>query len=138
MPAKLKVFSDGGARGNPGAAAAAFLFLSEDNVALKAESRFLGKRTNNQAEYEALIAALESAAKLGVEEIVCYLDSELVSKHLTGEYKVKNAELRMLWEKIQKLKGCFKSVRFVNVPRTNKFIQEADSLVNEQLDEATK
>jgi ribonuclease HI len=137
MPLKLTIFSDGGSRGNPGPAASAFLILS-DNAVIKAESDFLGKRTNNQAEYEALIAALESAAELGAEEIVCYLDSELVCKHLTGEYKVKNADLRKLWDRVQKLKSRFRSVQFLNVPRSNKYIQEADSLVNEQLDESAK
>jgi ribonuclease HI len=133
----LTIFSDGGSRGNPGPAASAFLILS-DNAVIKAESDFLGKRTNNQAEYEALIAALESAAELGAEEIVCYLDSELVCKHLTGEYKVKNADLRKLWDRVQKLKSRFRSVQFLNVPRSNKYIQEADSIVNEQLDESAK
>jgi ribonuclease HI len=98
----------------------------------------LGKRTNNQAEYEALIAALETAAALGAEEVTCHLDSELVAKHLTGEYKVKNPELRKLWNRAQNLKQCFKQVHFVNVPRTNSYIQEADRLVNQALDAAPK
>jgi ribonuclease HI len=138
MSPKLKVYSDGGARGNPGPAAAAFLIFSEDGEVVKAESRFLGKRTNNQAEYEALIAALESAVQLGAEEVVCHLDSELVGKHLTGEYSVKNPELRRRWNKVQELKRCFKHVGFINVPRTNKYIQKADALVNERLDQVAK
>ncbi len=132
---RLKVYSDGGARGNPGPAAAAYIIFGEEGKVLKKGARCLGKRTNNQAEYEALIAALKSAAELGAEEIVCHLDSELVGKHLTGEYKVKNAELRKLWQKVQELKRLFKRASFLNVPRTNKYIQQADKLVNAKLDE---
>ena len=105
---------------------------------MKRRSRFLGKRTNNQAEYEALIAGLETAVALGAEEVTCYLDSEVVAKHLTGEYRVKDQELRTLWNSAVELKHCFKRAEFVNVPRTNSLIQEADRLVNECLDGACK
>ncbi len=138
MHTKLKVYSDGGSRGNPGPAAAAFLILSEANEVLNAQSQFLGKQTNNQAEYEALIFALEAAIQLGAEEIVCHLDSELVCRHLTGEYKVKNVNLRKLWGRVRELKRCFNRITYVSVPRTDKYIQEADRLVNESLDMATK
>jgi ribonuclease HI len=138
MLKRLKVYSDGGARGNPGPAALAFLIFSEDNKILHAQSFFLGKRTNNQAEYEALITALEAAAALEAREVECYLDSELVAKQLRGEYQVKNVELLKLWKKTRELTRCFKKVNFVNVPRTNCYIQEADRLVNERLDEAEK
>ena len=137
MQTRLDIYSDGGARGNPGPAAAAYLIVAENGEVQKAEARYLGKRTNNQAEYEALIAALESAVGLGAEEVVCHLDSELVCKQLTGQYKVKNPELQKLWMKTRELKRCFKQVSFLNVPRTNSFIQEADRLVNQELDEAT-
>jgi ribonuclease HI len=133
---KLSVYSDGGARGNPGPAAAAYLILDENAVVVKKQARFLGKRTNNQAEYEALVGALEAASQIATEEVVCHLDSELVCRHLTGEYKVKNPELLKLWKRVQELKRCFKRVSFVIVPRTNKFIQEADGLVNDALDGA--
>lgn len=92
-------------------------------------------RTNNQAEYEALIAALESAVALHAEEIICHLDSELVTKQVTGEYCVKNSELRKLWSKVQELSKFFKKVSFLSVPRANIYIQRADALVNEALDE---
>jgi ribonuclease HI len=96
----------------------------------------VGERTNNQAEYEALIAALEFAAKLGAEEVACYLDSELVAKHLKGEYKVKNAKLKLLWDRAQELARRFRRISFACVPRTNTYIQEVDRLVNEALDSA--
>jgi ribonuclease HI len=97
-------------------------------------SRFIGSRTNNQAEYEALIAALEAAVSLHAEEVVCHLDSELVVKQLTGEYAVKNPELKKLWSKVQELNRRFKQVSFISVPRINRQIQKADALVNEALD----
>jgi ribonuclease HI len=132
---RLETYSDGGARGNPGPAAAAYLILNEKGAVLRTGSVYLGKRTNNQAEYEALIAALKAALELGAQEVVCHLDSELVGKHLTGEYRVKNPELLKLWETAQQLKRQFRKVSFVNVPRTNRFISQADRLVNERLDQ---
>jgi len=135
MQKKLKIYSDGGARGNPGPAAAAFLIISGDGVVLRAASFSLGKRTNNQAEYEALIAALESAVQLEGQEVVCHLDSELVGRQLTGEYSVRNTELKQLWCRVQELRRSFRHISFINVPRTNKFIKEADALVNKQLDQ---
>jgi ribonuclease HI len=138
LHARLSVYSDGGARGNPGPAAIAFLILAENGQVLKSGSRYLGKRTNNQAEYEALIAALEAAKAIGNGEVTCHLDSEVVAKHLKGEYRVRNPELRKLWTKVQELKQCFGKVSFVNVPRTNSYIHEADALVNQTLDKAAE
>jgi ribonuclease HI len=135
MYQRLLIFSDGGARGNPGPAAIAFLALNDKGESVKADSRFIGIRTNNQAEYEALILALQFASSVKAEEVVCHLDSELVAKQLNKEYTVKNFELHKLWRKVQELRGCFKKIRFVNVPRSNPQIQRADALVNKTLDE---
>jgi ribonuclease HI len=135
MYSRLLLYSDGGARGNPGPAAAAYLALAEKGEVVKADSCFIGIHTNNQAEYLALIAALEFALAVRVEEVVCHLDSELVAKQLKGEYNVKNVELRKLWRKTQELRACFKKISFVNVPRSNSLIQRADALVNKTLDE---
>jgi ribonuclease HI len=101
---RLFLYSDGGARGNPGPAAIAYLALTEKGETVKADSLFIGTHTNNQSEYNALIAALEFAAANKVEEVVCYLDSELVAKQLKGEYSVKNFELQKLWRRAQELK----------------------------------
>ena len=132
------LYSDGGARGNPGPAAIAYLAVTETGEAIKADSCFIGISTNNQAEYNALIAALEFAKTIRIEDVVCHLDSELVAKQLKGEYTVKNVELQKLWRKAQELKGCFKKISFINVPRTNPSIQRADALVNETLDRQAK
>ena len=96
---------------------------------------FLGRHTNNQAEYEALIAALQAAVVFGSNDVVCHLDSELVCKQMTGEYKVKNPDLRKLYNRAIELRRSFRKISFVNVPRTDRFIQKADRLVNERLDE---
>ncbi len=138
MNKRLMIFSDGGARGNPGPAAIAFLILSEKYEPLQTSSSYIDLHTNNQAEYQALIAALESAITLNADDVICHLDSELVTKQLTGEYTVKNAELRQKWKKVQELKKQFKHVTFITVPRTNSQIQQADKLVNQTLDEKTK
>jgi ribonuclease HI len=135
MYQRLLFYSDGGARGNPGPAAIAYLALTDKSETVKAESRFIGEHTNNQAEYYALIAALEFAVANKVEEVICYLDSELVAKQLEGEYRVKNFELQKLWSRVQELKKCFRKISFENVPRTNICIQRADALLNKTLDE---
>ena len=132
------VYSDGGARGNPGPAAIAFLALTETGEVVKADSSFIGTHTNNQAEYDALNAALQFAIAAKAEEVVCHLDSELVVKQLNGEYSVKNLELQKLWRKARELRGYLKKVSFVNVPRSNPYISRADELVNKTLDEEAR
>jgi ribonuclease HI len=136
--ATFKIYSDGGARGNPGPAAIAFMVISQSGQLLRTGSRLIGIRTNNQAEYEALISALESANSFKASEVVSFLDSELVCKQLTGVYSVKNAELRVLWGRVQELKKCFTKVSFENVPRTEEHIQKVDKLVNSALDAKLK
>ena len=138
MLERLLLYSDGGARGNPGPAATAFLVVAEAGQIIKADSCFIGKATNNQAEYKALIAALEYAKAFKAQEVTCNLDSELVGKQLKGEYSVKNLELHKLWRKAEELKKGFKKICFVNVPRTHPYIMRADALLNKTLDEESK
>ena len=138
MSQRLMIYSDGGARGNPGPAAIAFIALNEKGETVKSDSRFIGVHTNNQAEYEALLMALKFASDQKILEIVCNLDSELVAKQLNGLYAVKNNELWLLWRKVQQLKVCFKKISFVNVPRSNPQIERADALVNKTLDQQAR
>jgi len=98
-------------------------------------SKYLGETTNNQAEYQALIAGLEKAKELKAEELDCYLDSELVVKQLNREYKVKNAELAPLFLKVYNLSLSFKKIKFIHVRR--EFNKEADKLANEAMDRGT-
>lgn len=127
-------FSDGGSRGNPGPAAIAVIIRSELGQTILKKSRYVGICTNNQAEYYALLAALEASAAMNAEDITCHLDSELVVKQLLGEYRVRNQELNHLWQKVQEIKKQFKKIKFINVPRSHRIIQEADRLVNLELD----
>lgn len=131
---KLKVYSDGASRGNPGVSAIAYVILDEETRILKRESAYLGVRTNNQAEYEALLSALQSASEFDGDEVECYLDSELVVKQLNGQYKVRNETLRVLWFKVQDYKQGFRKISFTYIPRTNPQIQEVDRLANLALD----
>jgi ribonuclease HI len=127
--------SDGGARGNPGPGACAVIVRKDADILIK-NSKFLGQIvTNNIAEYEGLILALETAAKLkDCKEITCILDSELIVKQLLGEYKVKNPRLMELFLKVQKLQDNFEKIRYKCVSRWDKFQQIVDEILNEELD----
>jgi ribonuclease HI len=126
--------SDGGARGNPGPGAIGVIVRNDEKI-LTQYSGFIGKFvTNNVAEYEALIKALELASKFTNEEITCVLDSELVVNQLLGEYKVKNQNLLPLFLKVQKLQENFKKIKYVHVSRENKFQVLVDELLNGELD----
>jgi ribonuclease HI len=126
--------SDGGARGNPGPGAIGVIVRNDEKI-LTQYSGFIGKFvTNNVAEYEALIKALELASKFTNEEITCVLDSELVVNQLLGEYKVKNQNLLPLFLKVQKLQENFKKIKYVHVSRENKFQVLVDELLNNELD----
>ena len=133
---RLEVYSDGASRGNQGISAMAFVIMTEDGRLLKRYSKYVGIRTNNQAEYEALVSALESASELTDQEVVCYMDSELVVKHLNGEYRVRNPKLKTLWLRVQELKLKFWRITFTNVPRTDIHIKQVDRLANQALDRA--
>lgn len=111
--------------------------MGEDEATLKRFSRFLGKRTNNEAEYEALIAALEMAQNLTKGDVHCFLDSKLVVKQLAGEYRVRSRRLRSLMLKVRELQDHFQKVIFNHVSRTDKSIVEVDKLANWVLDRAT-
>jgi ribonuclease HI len=138
MEQRLLVYSDGGARGNPGPTAIAFIVLNEKNKIIKTAARFIGTHTNNQAEYKALLMALEFTLSQKPQEIVCHLDSELVVKQLNGEYAVRNYELKQLWLNVKELKKRLAKICFINVPRSNPQIQIVDKLVNRTLDAQTK
>ena len=128
---QAKLFTDGGARGNPGPAAiGGVLFVADKKIA--SFSKFLGEDTNNKAEYMALLAGLQLAKKHKVEEVTCFLDSELVVKQLNQEYKVKDKDLAKLFVKIWNLVQDFKKVTFAHVRREQN--KQADALVNKALD----
>ncbi|MCX6746937.1 MAG: ribonuclease HI family protein [Candidatus Pacearchaeota archaeon] len=125
--------SDGGARGNPGEAAIGILIRDENQI-LKKYSAKIGTATNNIAEYNALIKALELALEYTKEEVICFLDSELIVKQLLGEYRVKNPVLLELFLKVQKLQENFKAIKYKHVSRQDKFQKIVDNLLNRELD----
>ncbi|MDD5012659.1 MAG: ribonuclease HI family protein [Candidatus Nanoarchaeia archaeon] len=126
--------SDGGARGNPGPGAIGVL-VRDDGQILTKYSGEVGKFvTNNIAEYEALIKALELASIHTDDEITCFLDSELVVKQLLGEYKVRDPKLLPLFLKVQKLQENFKKIKYQHVSRWDKFQRIADELLNDEMD----
>lgn len=136
MNEKYIIYTDGGARGNPGPAAIGVAIYNVANThdPIKTYGKYLGETTNNQAEYRALLVALEFAQELGAKILVCYLDSELVVKQLTGLYKIKEAGLKDLAMDILRLKNKFDQVEFKHIPREKNKL--ADQLVNEALDNA--
>ena len=133
MPDTLTIHTDGASRGNPGAAAFAYVIARADESPIE-EGGCLGEMTNNQAEYTALVRALEHALRLGPEHrLHIHADSELMVKQMRGEYKVKNAELRELYERARDLTEKFTGgVVFTHIRR--ELNKRADALCNEALD----
>jgi ribonuclease HI len=129
---KARLFTDGGARGNPGPAAAAYVLEAEDGTVLDARGEAIGVATNNVAEYRALVAGLTKAAELGVDELEVVSDSELLVKQMKGEYRVKNRALAELSLEGSRLARRIGRVRYTAVRRAENEL--ADRLVNEALD----
>ncbi len=129
---KAKLFTDGGARGNPGPAAYGFVIEAEDGTVLAAEGKAIGDATNNVAEYSALVAGLERAAQLGLDDVEVVSDSELLVKQMTGVYKIKNAALQDLSIEAARNARRVGRVHYTAVRREHNKL--ADQLVNEALD----
>jgi ribonuclease HI len=129
----LTIHTDGASRGNPGSAAFAYVISRAGEPPIE-EAGCLGQMTNNQAEYTALVRALEHALELGAaHRVVLHSDSELMVKQMNGEYRVKNEELRDLYEEAQRLRKCFQgpvAIRHVRRAQNSR----ADALCNEALD----
>lgn len=133
----INIYSDGGARGNPGPAGSAFVVLDNDKIIHK-DSAFFKIKTNNEAEYEALLMALRWLSKnnklIGTRNIYCHLDSELIVKQLNGEYRIKSNNLKPLAIEVRALeKKIVGNVKYIFVRRENNKL--ADQLVNEIMDE---
>jgi len=129
---KARLSTDGGARGNPGPAAYGYVLEAEDGTVLAAHGEKIGIATNNVAEYRALLAGLEKALELGVDEVEVISDSELVVKQMTGEYRVKNEALQELSARARQLARRVGTVTYRAVRREHNEL--ADRLVNEALD----
>lgn len=125
------LFTDGGARGNPGPAGAGAV-LYDERIIVDFGGKFIANATNNIAEYTGLIVGLKMAIKKGFTELTCYLDSELIVKQLSNEYKVKSPELKKLKAKVDKLIESFGTINFEHIPREKNAL--ADKIVNLILD----
>jgi ribonuclease HI len=131
---RVIVHVDGGARGNPGPAAAACVLSTPDGEVIGEHAQLIGTATNNVAEYRALVLGIERARELGADDVEFIGDSELIAKQITGQYKVKHPAMRPLY--LQAMEGLRKlaswSIR--TVPRAQN--AHADALVNAALDQA--
>ena len=131
---RARLFTDGGARGNPGPAAYGYVLEDEQGQTLAAHGEAIGIATNNVAEYSALLAGLDKAVELGVTELEVVSDSELMVRQMTGRYRVKNEALRALWEDAVARARRVGRVTYRSVRREHNEL--ADRLVNEALDAA--
>jgi ribonuclease HI len=131
----LTLYTDGGARGNPGPAAAGIALFDGDDKAIAKKSKYLGETTNNQAEYQALLLGLATAAKAtnpSKAELRVFMDSELVVRQINGQYRVRDIDLQPLFAKAIKLLSEFASFEVVHIRREKNTV--ADGLVNFELD----
>lgn len=129
----LHVFTDGGSRGNPGEAGIGCVVIDPvSNKTIADYKEAIGIETNNIAEYKALIKGLELVLSLHPNSVVCHLDSELVVKQVTGQYRVKMPHLQPLLAEVQQLAAQLKDVHFMYIPRAQN--RQADALVNQALD----
>ena len=130
------MYTDGGARGNPGPAGAGAYAVTTEGREIFRLKRFLGEITNNQAEYHALIMGLSKLKVLRYKEVDVRMDSELVVRQLLGRYKIKSQNIQTLAHEALRLSQSFERTTFSHVPREKN--QVADDLVNEAIDEATQ
>ncbi len=128
----LTMLTDGGARGNPGPAGIGVVLKDAKKKNVATIAQYIGERTNNQAEYEAVLAGLKRARELGATALRCFLDSQLVAEQLSRRYKVKDAELGKLFVQCWNAMQSFSAVTFQYIPREQN--EEADALVNRAID----
>src|SRR3990167_10249409 len=136
MAVKAIIYTDGGSRGNPGPGALGVVITDENEKILKEYSHYLGEVTNNQAEYEAVIFALQKAKQLRIKEVELRVDSELIGRQLLGMYKIKDPDLQPLFIKAWNLRLDYDKVDIKIIPREQN--KKADKLVNRELDSRNK
>jgi len=129
---KATIKFDGGARPNPGPSAIGYIVSTDDST--EQGSHHIGEATNNQAEYHALIQALQTARQMECTDIVVRGDSQLVVKQVQGEWKVNDPELRILWERVRELAEGFESFDIQHIPREEN--EDVNRLVNRVFSES--
>jgi ribonuclease HI len=130
----IYAYTDGASRGNPGPGAAAYV-LVKDGRKVEEKAFYLGQCTNNEAEYTAVIRALEAAERMAERDVIVFSDSKLVINQLNGLWAIRNPRMAKLNEEVKSLASRFSSVSFQHVRRENPFISLADRICNELLDE---
>ena len=128
---KAVIYADGASRGNPGPAAIGAIIKDERGRLMTSISQRIGRATNNQAEYRAIIAALEEATRLGARQVEIKTDSELVVKQIKGEYRVKKATLKPLYQQVKQQQGSLEGFTITHILRQQNI--EADNLANKAL-----
>jgi ribonuclease HI len=123
---------DGGARGNPGPAGVGVVLVDDSGDEIDRANEYIGETTNNVAEYRALLLGLDRARALGVKDLEIVNDSQLIARQLTGEYRVKKEDLRLLHDQARQALGAFERWSIRSVPRAKNEV--ADALVNEAID----
>lgn len=132
----LKIYTDGGARNNPGPAGIGIVIYDGKKKVIKKHKEYIGEATNNEAEYRAVLKALELAANISKESLEFFIDSELVVKQLNGLYKVKDKKMKKLFDEVKVLAMGFANISFTHIKREQNKL--ADKLVNEAIDEEVK
>jgi len=127
----ITVYTDGGSRGNPGPAAISFIIYGNDDEKLEQQSKYIGEKTNNYAEYLAILEALISSKKYNPEEVTVYTDSSLAYNQINGYWKIKDEYIRTMVIKIKQEAASFKQFKIFHITRDKN--KEADRLVNIEL-----
>jgi ribonuclease HI len=133
---KVITFTDGASRGNPGPAGVGVLLYDENDEKLLQDFQFIGESTNNEAEYRALLLALDRAFEVTQNQVECYLDSELLVRQLNGLYAIKSEKLVKFYDEVKRRGQKFSSITFTHVPREHPKLQLADRLANKAIDQA--
>jgi ribonuclease HI len=134
---EVRLFTDGASRGNPGPAAVCYRVLTADGVVLVEHAECIGRATNNQAEYRALLLGLEACSSFTTGRVRCELDSQLVVNQLSGQFRTYNAELLALRDEVRNAANAFTEVSYDHQPRSLPDIARADVLANQALDACT-
>ena len=129
---EIWLFTDGGARGNPGPSACAAVLMTSEGEVIEQQGKYLGEVTNNMAEYEGLLLGFELAVKHNVQNLKLHMDSELIVMQMNGAYRVKEPRLKEKWELAKVAKAKIPQIKIVHVRREKNAL--ADALVNEVLD----
>lgn len=131
---RLVVYTDGGSRGNPGPAAFAIVVTDGNGKVVKEFARYVGRTTNNEAEYQGALAGLKEAEALGADEVEVVMDSEVVVKQVNGQYACRAPNLQPFLQEVRRAMKGFQRASFRNVRREDAFVSRADRLLNEELD----